>query len=102
LLAKEGDAILSAQYDALDRSAQRKQDLFEQLGMMQPAADGLKLVAAALARNELLLAAALRGLAAAQDRFAMLNDIRTGLNVYDQTGQMARVQIGRPAVTRKA
>jgi hypothetical protein len=55
-----------------------------------------------LARNQALLAAALKGISAARLRLTALKAVRDGLQVYDQSGRFAASPVTRPDLVRKA
>ena len=67
LLKDEREAILSGAYDRLGPIAPRKETLLTKLAPSDPA---LPSVAAAVTRNQALLEAAMRGLAAGRDAIA--------------------------------
>lgn len=102
LLEAEAGAIMAGQYAVIDDLAPRKAGLFDALHKQPPVPDDLRRIAAQLARNKALLAAAIRGIGAARMRLANLRAVRDGLQVYDQTGRLAAVPVTRPDLVKKA
>jgi flagellar biosynthesis/type III secretory pathway chaperone len=102
LLAAENAAIISARYTVLDDLAARKLHLFSDLPKAGPTRDELRQISMLLQKNESLLAAAIKGFAAARDRITALRAVREGLQVYDQSGQFATAVITRPDLLKKA
>ncbi|MBR2573341.1 MAG: flagellar protein FlgN [Loktanella sp.] len=102
LLETEIAAILAGQYDVLDDLAARKDQLFHELQQAPRAAADLRAISRMLARNQALLAAALKGISAARLRLTALKAVRDGLQVYDQTGRFAASPVTRPDLVRKA
>jgi flagellar biosynthesis/type III secretory pathway chaperone len=92
LLETETAAILTGQYAQLDDLASRKDQLFQELQQAPRAAADLRAISRMLARNQALLAAALKGISA----------VRDGLQVYDQSGRFAASPVTRPDLVRKA
>lgn len=102
LLQSEAEAVITGQYAVIDSLAGRKLALFQQLGQAQATSDDLRLLRDALARNQSLFAAAIRGANAAKDRLADLRKVRAGLQVYDPSGQLTIAPQTRPDMVRKA
>lgn len=102
LLAQENAAIMCGSYSTIDVCAERKKELFHRLHSKKiPQAD-LEKVSIAIFRNQALLAAAIQGIEAARKRIASLEEVRTGLKVYNQSGKIARVAVSKPDVIKKA
>lgn len=102
LLAAEKTAITCGDYPALDQLAPRKSALFARLDKAVLTPVEARALAACLAQNQRLLAAAVQGIKAAQDRLAALRQVRDGLQVYDQTGQFTCPAIHRPDLVKRA
>jgi hypothetical protein len=102
VLAKERTAIRTADFAELDLLAVQKFDLFEALPRSGTSESDLVQIKTKLIENQTLLSAAISGVAAAQDRIAALRNVREGLSVYDQSGQIAKVTTRRPGVEKKA
>jgi flagellar biosynthesis/type III secretory pathway chaperone len=102
LLEQENLAIIAGDYPALDLLADRKQALFEALPSLRLSQDDLRAISGSLVRNKSLLAAAIKGIAAARTRLAALRAVREGLQVYDRSGQFATAPLTRPDHVKKA
>lgn len=102
LLDRENAAIIAGDYATLDALAARKQLLFDTLTGIAFAEPDLRVISGKLARNQSLLAAAIKGIAAARSRLAALRAVRDGLQVYDQSGQFATTPLTRPELVKKA
>lgn len=97
LLEEERRLILSADWPGLQTLGPRKAALLDTLGSAS-----LPPVAAALGRNQALLAAALDGLRDALRRRAAMAASRRGLVTYDAAGLRAELAVAPPRVERKA
>ncbi|WP_245541138.1 flagellar protein FlgN [Yoonia vestfoldensis] len=102
LLETETAAIIAGEYAVLDDLAGRKQDLLTHLQHIPTATGDLQTIGRLLARNQSLLAAAIKGISAARVRLAALQAVRDGLQVYDQSGQFAVAPVSRPELVKKA
>ncbi len=102
LLTEERATIRSADFDQLDKLAERKKALFAALETSQPSKAELAEIKMRLDTNQTLLSAAMKGVAEAQERLSAVRNVREGLSTYDQSGQISRVQTGRPGVEKKA
>jgi len=102
LLDAEAKAILAGRYSVLDDLAARKTALFDAL-QREPSPPGdLRRIARLLARNQAILAAAIRGIGAARVRLADMRAVRDGLQVYDESGRFASASVARPDLVKKA
>ncbi len=102
LLDRENAAIIAGDYATLDELAIAKQQLFDALsGTPIPKAE-LRVIAAKLDKNQMLLAAAIKGIGAARSRLAALRAVRDGLQVYDRSGHFATTPLTRPELVKKA
>jgi len=102
LLAQEDAAIICGNYNMIDDSAERKQELFFRLQNSKVTRADLQQVSRAILRNQALLASAIQGIAAARKRIANLEEVRTGLKVYNKSGKIAQVAVSKPDVMKKA
>jgi len=102
LLGDERRAICSAKFDVLDTLAEQKIKMFDTLmrGKADPA--DLARISEQLRGNQTLFAAAIDGVKAARTRIEALHEVRVGLNVYDQSGQMAKVVTNQSGLEKKA
>lgn len=102
ILASERVAIRTADFAELDILAAEKYALFDALPTSRAEPTDLIAIKACLAENQTLLGAAISGISEAQSRIVAMRQVRDGLSVYNQTGQMAKVQTGRPEMEKKA
>ena len=102
LLADERAAIKDAQFAKLEGLLSQKERLFAALPSSTPTPSELKEIKQRLDTNQSLLNAAITGVADAQVRIAALRNVREGLSVYDQSGQIAQVQTRRKGFEKKA
>lgn len=100
-LETERAALLAGDLAALGPLGERKLALIEELDVATPAAP-LPRIAAEIAHNQRLLAAAIRGGRAALDRIAAVRDARDSLRTYDSAGQKADLGPGHARLERKA
>ncbi len=99
-LEEERRAVLSGDYRTLEKIASAKADLLSDLARDDPGL--LQSIASAIARNQRLLAAAIEGVQTAQQRIAVLKDVRDTLRTYDAQGHKANLSESRPTIERKA
>lgn len=102
LLDTERAALHSCAFDVLDELAERKRYLIQTLGNNAPDPATIRNIRKRLQDNQALLAAAITGVKAASDRIAALQKVRSGLDVYDQTGQLNQVSAVPPGMEKKA
>ncbi len=102
LLDEERTAIKAADFDSLAPLSDAKVALFDELSSISATKTEFARIQMQLAENQALLAAAIAGVNAARGRIAALQNIREGLAVYDQSGQMAPVPTRRPELEKKA
>jgi flagellar biosynthesis/type III secretory pathway chaperone len=102
LLDKERLALNTGAFDDLDQLSGAKTILFENLTRADSSAADLALIKHKVSENQKLLAAAIRGVSAARERLAALENVRGGLAVYDRDGQLAKVPTSKPALQKKA
>ncbi len=102
LLDEERAAIRSASFDALPSLTETKSQLFAALEKKGAEKADLAKIQAQLTENQTLLASAIAGENAARGRIAALQNVREGLSVYDQSGQMATVRTRGADLQKKA
>lgn len=102
VLAAEATAIINGHYTQLDDLLAQKLALFDKLPRTAANSHDLQKIADLLLQNQRLLAAAVKGISAARDRIETLGKVRSGLQVYDETGQFATPFVRRPDVIRQA
>ncbi|MFN6951413.1 MAG: hypothetical protein ACK4NE_02300 [Albidovulum sp.] len=104
LLAREADLIRRGNFADLPDLAARKAGLIELLASASDGADvsALDGLRAASEANGRLLAAALRGIAAARARLAAIHAAGAGLDTYDRHGRAQRVTFAGGRVERRA
>jgi len=102
VLAIERTALLSADFPALAPLATMKEQLLQDLLQSPPANGELTDLRSKMQRNLDLTSAALRGVAAAQERISALETVRDKLTTYDQNGNVALVSQRRRTIERKA
>jgi len=102
LLDRERTAIRTADFEKLAGLADEKAMLFDVLPNSQTSQSDLAQIKRQIEENQTLLSAAISGVAAAQDRLKAVRHVREGLSIYDQSGQIAKVQSPRPGMEKKA
>ncbi|PJI86131.1 hypothetical protein BC777_2489 [Yoonia maricola] len=93
---------MSADFEPLGALLQRKEDLLGQLTKSKPDTYTLRPLRQKMDENQSLLAAAIKGVAAAGDRLEALSDVQKGLRVYDPSGRAELVQNHHRSVEKKA
>lgn len=104
LLDVERHAIRNGEFGGLDQLAAKKSALLDRISASGPrpdagALDRLRIKADA---NQRLLAAALRGVRAAQRRLDMIRRASRSLNTYDNLGRAQTIGGGNSTVERRA
>ena len=102
VLAREREALLSADYSALAPLAAIKEKLLQDMIILPPPSKELAGLKAKMQTNLELTSAALRGVAAAQERLTALETVRDGLTTYDQSGKVALVPRNKRSLEKKA
>ncbi|MFT5629129.1 MAG: hypothetical protein ACI82I_002634 [Gammaproteobacteria bacterium] len=102
LLSRERKAIIQADFLTVDQCVAEKEILLTTLTNSPLAAEALALIRIALEENQTLLTSAIAGVQAARTRVAELKDVRMGLRVYDQTGQIAQVQTRTTGLSKRS
>lgn len=102
LLDLEREALIAADFEALATFVQQKEDLLAQLEKTIPAKDILRPVRQKMDENLALMAAVIKGVAAAGERLAALQNVKSGLSVYDNAGRLEHVRTHNPALEKKA
>ncbi|MFO8126932.1 flagellar protein FlgN [Yoonia sp.] len=102
LLELEKKALISADFEQLGGFLQQKEELLEQLARAKPAKHLLRPIRAKMDENQSLLAAAIKGVAAAGERLEALQNVQNGLRVYDPSGRVDLVQNRHHSLEKKA
>lgn len=104
LLDAERHAIRSGEFAGLETLARVKSDLLDQISANPPpdGAAALERVRAKANANQGLLAAALKGVRAAQRRLDMIHRASRSLNTYDSMGRAKSIDSGTGTVERRA
>ncbi|KPP89289.1 MAG: FlgN protein [Rhodobacteraceae bacterium HLUCCA08] len=103
IIARERDALLSGDYASLSDLAAEKLELGDRLEAL--GADGtaqLKALAAALNRNERLLARAVDGVREAGDRLRQQAEARNALQTYGRDGKGSTIRTDTPRHTKRS
>ncbi|PYE84567.1 flagellar biosynthesis protein FlgN [Pseudoroseicyclus aestuarii] len=105
LLERERRALLSADWEALDRIAPLKARLAETLGA-QPEAGltprRLAEIRRAAGRNGAIMTAAMEGLRDGARRLQEIRRAQSGFSSYDSAGRQARVASTRPGLEKRS
>lgn len=101
ILKRERAALLAGDFVALDNLFPIKSALFDELTTGSRKSTELSDVRIALVRNQNLLQAALDGVASARLRLNALQEVREGMHVYDQSGQLSHVSGARPGFVKR-
>ncbi len=102
VLDLEKQALISANFDPLGDLLQQKEMLLAQLAAAKPAADALRPARRKMDENQALLAAAIKGVAAAGERLEALNSVQKGLRVYDPNGRVDLAPQHNKSLEKKA
>ncbi len=102
VLEDERQALCKGAFKTLDQILEKKELLLEELSRCKSSEDALAKVKSKLIENQALLAAAIRGVGAARDRIAGLENVREGLAIYDQSGQLSKVSTTASCLKKKA
>ena len=102
LLNREREAIIQADFLTVDHCVVEKETLLSALKNSPMVAGALTQIRSALEENQTLLTSAIAGVQAARTRVAELKDVRMGLRVYDQTGQIAQVQTRNTGFSKRS
>lgn len=101
LLDRERAVLMAGDIQGLERLADEKERLINQLsGMKHARLDSLQIK---FARNHELLHSAMEGIQAVAKRMQALREVRATLNTYDQRGRRRSIEgLTRPKVERRA
>lgn len=102
LLDLERTALCGSDYSVLDDLADRKKQLIAAMAESEPHPKDVEKIRKKLSENQALLSAAIAGVKSARDRITELQKVRSGLGVYDQTGQIAQSLPASPEMEKKA
>ncbi len=101
VLAQEREAILTGDFDSIDRLVSEKTELIEQI---EPKGDRkqLRSVFAAVEHNQALLQAAIEGVKRARERLEAVRDVQTSLSVYSPWGMQTITDANGATLSKKA
>ena len=101
-LALEKQWLLSGDIPKVLSRSEEKSALLQDLSHIQLSNHVLKSISLQLSENQKLIAAALRGIRNAKSRLNELENVRSGLTVYDQHGRLNNTHSCRTEIERKA
>lgn len=102
LLDRERQALLDGDLEKIGQLMPAKEDLVQQLNDLQAhQTDDLAEVHEKVTRNQALLGSALDGIRAVSNRMADLRRVRSGLEIYDRSGQKTKFATSVPASVEK-
>jgi len=102
VLDLERQALIAADFDPLGGFLQQKEKLLGQLAATRPSPDLLRPIRRKMDANQALLAAAIKGVAAAGERLEALHSVQKGLSVYDDSGRVELAQRHKHSLEKKA
>jgi hypothetical protein len=102
LLEKERSAIVSGAFEDLTLLAPEKERLLLTLTTQDVGVRHLRMISAAVSRNQTLLAAAIEGVKTVAERIEVLRKARDGFETYDRSGERSHVGTPRTGFERKA
>ena len=102
LLDQESEALRSGNLSALTPIATEKSKILVNLESERVKPSDIATIRAKAARNEALLAAAIRGVKTARDRIAELDVVKNDLRIYGQDGSLLNAKRKSSAIERKA
>tara|TARA_B110000902_G_scaffold210825_1_gene241332 strand:+ start:316 stop:657 length:342 start_codon:yes stop_codon:yes gene_type:complete len=102
ILNHEREAIIQANFLAVDHCVAKKETLLTALNNSPVVTRTLTKIRSALKENQTLITSAIAGVQAARTRVAELKDVRMGLRVYDQTRQIAQVQTRNTGLSKRS
>jgi hypothetical protein len=101
-LGAERVALQTGKFYLLPEVEESKSAQLKALEILQPTSENLHAIRTALTENQRLFAAAIAGVKSARNRIDALQNVRSGLNVYDKSGTMATVAMNQSAIEKKA
>lgn len=102
LLDVERESILSANFQQLDKDAEKKVRLFSLISESAPSTSELSILTAAVSRNQALLGAAIKGVSDARSRIEAILKAQSTLSTYNNSGQLESITNTKPALEKKA
>lgn len=102
ILDLEKQALISADFEPLVALMQQKEEILIALAKTKVAAVRLHPIRAQMDENQVLLAAAIKGVAAAVERLDALQKVQNRLSIYDPAGRKDLVQNHRHSLEKKA
>ena len=102
LLEEEGHAVRTGNISALEPILEQKSELLITLESSPNNYTDIAIIRAKAARNEALLAAAIRGVKTARNRLLELESVKSELRVYGKDGSLQQTKGHSSALERKA
>lgn len=102
LLAKERVILASGSLDEMEALNVRKESLLAALPDAKADQSLMQKISDAVARNQKLLTAAIKGVTAAQDHLRQISEMQTRSSVYQQNGAIAKMTVRKPQHSHKA
>jgi flagellar biosynthesis/type III secretory pathway chaperone len=102
VLISERQALISAKFDVLPVLLSRKENCLARLANLDPNKVALRMVKDSMDENQALLAAAIKGVAAAGERLEALQKVQNGLSVYTDEGRVELAQRHTRTLEKKA
>ena len=102
VLDQEKQALIAADFDPLADLLQQKEQLLTYLTQSDTEKALLRPIRKKMDENQSLLAAAIKGVAAAGERLQALNNVQKSLSVYDPSGRVELVRKHRNNLEKKA
>lgn len=102
LLSDERHAIANGAYTELTALGETKVMLFNMLLAVDMDSEDMQSIRLDLDHNQSLLSSAIDGVAAARARLSALQDVRDGLSIYDESGQLSKVANVQSSMEKKA
>ncbi len=93
---------MSADFETLGGLVQQKEDLLGQLARLHATPDMLRPIRQKMSENQILLGAAIKGVAAAGERLRALQNVQNSLSIYDHSGRVELAQKHQRNLEKKA
>lgn len=101
LLEQERIALTQADFDQLNRLGPEKGDLLSRLSRSAPGSGQLQKIADQIQRNQVLLAATLRGLRSAKLTVAGRDNVLSRSIIYGKNGEISKMETGAKSMSQK-
>lgn len=102
VLDLERQALMSADFAPMGDLLQQKEKILEGLTRSSPSSQMLRPLRTKMDENQSLLAAAIKGVAAAGERLQALQNVQSSLSVYDASGRVELAQKHQRNLEKKA